>query len=132
MVERRATRSSGASIPHEPHEDVNYPRRRSDPGARDPAAPGVNRAIMAIASGREDSSGNIHYLYPGDEGYDVAIAAWRARIAADDAAAARERDVAGRANNNQILGAEDNIPPALPAVESFAALMDRAHAFRNN
>ena len=64
---------------------MNNPRRRNSA----PGAPGVNRAILAIASGRSDSSGNAHFLYPGDEGYVEAIAAQRARIAAElDAVAA--------------------------------------------
>ena len=150
MAQRRSTRSSGPSIPLDPQENVMNPRRRSDPGARDPGAPGVNRAIMAIASGREDSSGNIHYLYPGDAGYDEARAARRAIIAQDDEARAAQRavnaqDDAARAaqraviaenaaeignvvDNNPILGEGDIIMP--PAQQSLDALMIRAHAAR--
>ena len=110
------------------------PRRRSDPGTRNSVAPGVNRAISAIVSSRSDSSGNLHYLYPGDEGYEEAIAARRARIAADDAAAGRANVINNYrivddnliVDNNRILG-EGDIPPAQ---ESLDALMIRAHAAR--
>ena len=106
------------------------PRRRSDPGARDPGAPGVNRAI---ASGRSDSSGKAHFLYPGDEGYVEAIAAQRARIAAelDAVAAARENVI----DNNRILGERGIIPSAHENVSGIVdnnLIVDNDHIIDNN